>query len=116
MRAGLLSQPEVIQRINEKFVITTITYPDLTKIAKTGDELAGKVAEHWTSPVTLLFLTPEGRFITKLSPLAELPDVHPDTSTRPGQRKDPASHLNNARLFLKHLDQHFGETSAVASP
>jgi hypothetical protein len=69
------------------------------------------VADHWSSPVTLMFLTPEGRFITKLTPLTDLTDVHPDTSPRPGQRKDPASHLKNTRVFLKHLDQYFGETN-----
>jgi hypothetical protein len=113
VRAGLLSQPQVIQRINETFVSTSITYPELAKMVKAGDEFAGKVAAHWFSPVTLIFLTTEGRFITRLSPLAELCEVHPDTSPRPGQMKDPESHLQNTKVFLKHLDEHFGATTTT---
>jgi hypothetical protein len=109
VRAGLLSQPQVIRRINGQFVSTTITYPELAKMAKAGDELAGKAADHWSPPVTLMFLTPEGRFVTKLDVLRNLTDVHPDTANRPGQKKDPASLSNNTRVFLEHLDQHFGE-------
>jgi hypothetical protein len=108
VRAGLLSQPKVIQRINGQFVSTTITFPEMAKLAKAGDELAGKATDHWSPPVTLMFLNPEGGFLSKLDVLKNLTDVHPDTAHRPGQKKDPASLVNNTRVFLEHLDKQFG--------
>jgi hypothetical protein len=41
--------------------------------------------------------------------LQELTDVHPDTDLRPGQRHDFSAE-RNARVFLKHVDEHFGKT------
>src|SRR5262249_46806457 len=110
MRAGLLSQPQVIQRINDHFVSTTITYPELARLAEPGDALARAVADHWTSPVNLMFLTPEGRFVSKLTSLTDFTDVHPDTSLRPGQKRDSACDVTNTRVFMKHLD-HFLDSS-----
>lgn len=108
MRAGLLSQPQVIKKINERFVSTTITYYDLQEIEKKGDKLASEIVTNWSNPVTLMFLTPEGRYITKLSVLEQLNSIHPDTTFRPGQKRD-ANSEENMRLFLKHVDQHFGK-------
>ena len=108
MRAGLLSQPEVIQKINERFVCTTITYFDLKELSKGGDKLARKVAPHWSNPVSLMFFTSEGGFLTKLNPVKDFTDVHPDTDLRPGQRYDPSPE-NNTRLFLRHVDEYFGK-------
>ena len=42
-----------------------------------------RCALHWTTPLVLAFYSPEGRYITKLSSLKELCEVHPDTSRRP---------------------------------
>lgn len=112
MRAGLLSQPEVIQRINRQFVSTTLSYPDLRKRGDAGDELAKEILRHWQIPLVLVFLTPEGRFITKLSSLDELNEVHPDTTKRneAPQRHSLDSDANNTRVFLKHLRGHFPES------
>ncbi len=108
MRAGLLSQPEVIQKVNETFVSTTMTYFDLSRLAKGGDELAGEAVRHWSNPVSLMFFTPDGRFVTKLTQLEDLTDVHPDTDLRPGQRHDPSPE-RNVKVFLKHVDEYFGK-------
>lgn len=109
MRAGLLSQPEVIQRINQQFVSTTLSYPVLKKYADSGHAIAREVLLHWNIPLVLVFLTPEGQFITKLSSLAELTEVHPDTTkrTEATQYHNPESEVNNTRVFLKHLDKCF---------
>jgi hypothetical protein len=77
-------------------------------MAKTGDELAHTVAEHFLGPVELLFLTSEGRFVTKLTSVQDLTDIHPDTDFRPGMRYD-ASPERNVRRFLQHVEQHFGK-------
>ena len=109
MRAGLLSQPEVIQRINQRFVSATLSYNEIRKLANSGNALALEFVPHWQTPLILAFFSPEGKFITKLSSLTDLTEVHPDTSRRPEapQFHTPDSEVNNARVFLKHLDKHF---------
>ena len=113
MRAGLLSQPEVIRRINRQFVSTTLSYPDLKKRGDAGDALAKEVLRHWQIPLVLVFLTPEGRFINKLSSLDQLNEVHPDTTKRneAPQRHSLESEGRNARVFLEHLTKHFPESA-----
>ena len=96
----------MIRRINERFVSTTITYYDLLEVEKTGDVLAKEVAANWSNPVSLMFLTPEGKYVTKLTLLKELLDIHPDTTFRPGQTRSSSADQNE-QIFLKHLDEHF---------
>ena len=107
MRAGLLSKPEVIQYINKRFVSTTITYFDLQDVVKKGDPLAIELAANWANPVTLMFLTSEGRYISKLDVLRDLNAIHPDTTFRPGQKRDPCPE-ENMQVFLNHVNQYFG--------
>jgi hypothetical protein len=107
VRAGLLSQPEVIEKLNERFVSTTLTYFDLAPLAKKGNGLAREVVANWANPVSLMFFTPQGRFVTKLTQLRELTAIHPDTDLRPGQRHDPSPE-GNVRAFLEHVERHFG--------
>jgi hypothetical protein len=109
LRAGLLSDPQVIQKVNEQFVSVTLPSADLSKRAASGDALAREILNHWQLPVGLIFLTPEGQFVTKLSSLTDLNEVHPDTTRRPEapQYHSLKSDVNNARIFLKHLAQHF---------
>lgn len=109
MRAGLLSQPRVIQRINQQFVSTTISADDLSKLAYFKNELAQKVLRHWETPLVLVFLSPEGELITKLTSLKELNKVHPDTSMRPEapQIHSCTSDTENAQVFLEHVKKHF---------
>jgi hypothetical protein len=109
LRAGLLSQPEVIQRLNQQFVTTTLSYFELLQLARSENALAREVLLHWQTPLVLVFLSPEGRFVTKLSSLTDLTQVHPDTTKRPEapQYHSLESDVNNARVFLKHLNRHF---------
>ena len=51
MRAGLLSDPKVIHRLNEDFVCTSIIIDDLQKRADAGDEYAKRLAKAWNYPV-----------------------------------------------------------------
>jgi hypothetical protein len=109
LRAGLLSQPQVIQRINQQFVCATLSYFELMDHAEAGSALAREVLKHWQTPLVLVFLSPDGRFVSKLSSLKELNEVHPDTSRRPEapQQSSVNSDVDNARVFLRHLDEHF---------
>jgi hypothetical protein len=81
----------------------------LVQLGQSGNGLAREVLHHWSTPLVLVFLTPEGKFVTKLSSLTDLNEVHPDTSRRPEapQFANVNSDVNNARVFLDHLNRHF---------
>ena len=109
MRAGLLSQPPVIQRLNQQFVCATIPAYEVSRLAHEGNPLAREVFRHWEVPLVLAFFDSEGRFVTKMSSLKELNQVHPETSRRPEapQTATVESEGNNTRVFLQHLDRYF---------
>jgi hypothetical protein len=99
----------VIQRLNEQFVCTTLSYPEVWKLSLEGNPIARQVVDRWSVPLVLLFLTPECQFVLKLSSLAQLDEVHPETTRRPEapQRSGVDSPANNTRVFLNSLDRHF---------
>jgi hypothetical protein len=101
----------VIERINRQFISVTVSAQELKRLAESGNEIAREALRHWQLPLILVFLSPEGKFVTMLSSLCELNQVHPDSTRRPEAPQFPSldSDVNNARVFLKHLDQHFGD-------
>jgi hypothetical protein len=109
LRAGLLSDPEVIHHLNQRFVSTAIIIDDAQKCAANGNELARQLADQWEYPLEMIFLTSDGRVVSKLNSFKDFPGVHPDVVAPPRQkhlaREDEHSHRD---LFLKHLAQHFG--------
>ena len=111
MRAGLLSDPKVITRLNKDFVSTSIIIDDLEKRAADGDELAKKLAAEWVYPVEMMFLTPECTVVSKLNSYKDFPGMHPDVSAPPGKRHaargEEQSHSDS---FLSHIGRHFGVT------
>ena len=86
MRAGLLSDPKVITRLNKDFVSTSIIIDDLEKRAADGDELAKKLAAEWVYPVEMMFLMPDCTVVSKLNSYKDFPGMHPDVSAPPGKR------------------------------
>lgn len=104
MRAGLLSEPQVIRRINEQFVSTAIIIDDAEELAKSGDPLAETAAEHWEFPLDMMFLSPEGALINKLNSFRDLRDAHPEVGHPPEGRGRAPSHLE---VLMNHLDTHF---------
>ena len=110
MRAGLLSDPEVITRLNKEFVSTSIIIDDLEKLAASGDELAKRLVGQWEYPVELIFLTAGGTLVSKLNSFKDFPGMHPDVSAPPGNRHkklgDEHSHTN---IFLNHVARYFGK-------
>jgi hypothetical protein len=108
LRAGLLSDPEVITRLNERFVCTTILINDISKRAESGDELAKQLKAQWTYPLQMIFLRPDGTFVSKLNSFKDFPGVHPDVAAPPGkERVEAASERVHVEAFLKHLAEHF---------
>jgi hypothetical protein len=109
LRAGLLSDPEVIDRLNERFVCTTVLIDDAKKLADRGDELAKQLAAHWTYPLEMLFLRPDATLVSGLNSFKDFPGVHPDVAAPPGKtRVERENERAHVELFLKHLDEHFG--------
>lgn len=108
MRAGLLSDPEVISRLNANFVCTTVIINDVKQRAAAGDELAKQLQAHWTYPLEMMFLRPDGGLISKLNSFKDFPGVHADVAAPPGKpRVEVANERAHAEAFLKHLAEHF---------
>ena len=108
MRAGLLSDPEVITRLNENFVCTTVIIDDVRKRAEKGDEFARQLVAHWTYPLEMMFLRTDGSLITKLNSFKDFPGVHPDVAAPPGKpRVEVTNDRAHAEMFLKHLAETF---------
>jgi hypothetical protein len=109
LRAGLLSDPKVIARLNRQFVSTSIIIDDLEKHAARGDRLAKKLVDEWEYPVEMMFVKPDGTVVSKLNSFKDFPGMHPDVSAPPGKRyagrKEDGSH---SKMFLEHLARHFG--------
>ena len=110
MRAGLLSQPRVIEEINSKFVSTWILVDDAKRLAEAGDPLAGTLASNWEFPVEMMFVTSDGKLLRRLNSDKDFKDVHPDVSI-PG-----TSYLPNGIIRPPHVDvffQHANEVLAI---
>ncbi len=114
MRAGLLSDPEVISRLNRNFVSTSVIIDDVQKRAESGDELAKQLVDHWEYPVEMMFLSPPSgstkcTLVSKLNSFKDFPGVHRDVVAPPKKQhvelEDDHSHRD---IFLKHLARHFG--------
>jgi len=104
LRAGLLSDPEVISRLNQGFVCTTVIIDDVKKRAESGNEFAKQLAAHWSYPLQMIFLKPDGSLISKLNSFKDFPGVHPDVAAPPDkQRVETTDERANVDAFLKHL-------------
>jgi hypothetical protein len=110
MRAGLLSDPDVINRLNKSFVSTSMIIDDLQKRAEVGDELAKQLAAHWEYPVEMIFLTPACKLVFKLNSVQDFSAPHPDvprlakSGTLQVQEEGPYS---DDQVFLKQVALHF---------
>ncbi len=108
MRAGLLSDGEVINRLNDSFVSTSVIIDDVKKRAESGDELAQQLAAQWEYPLEMIFLNPVCGLVSKLNSYKDFPGVHPDVVAPPKGRhmasKNERSHVDD---FLKHVARHF---------
>ena len=108
MRAGLLSDPEVITRLNDNFVCTTVLIDDVRKAAAKGDSFAKQLEGEWTYPLEMIFIRSDGRLISKLNSFKDFPGVHPDVAAPPGkERVQVANERAHVELFLKHLAEHW---------
>ncbi|HEX3152058.1 MAG TPA: hypothetical protein VHR66_28550 [Gemmataceae bacterium] len=99
----------MIQRLNEQFVCTTLTYPEVWQLSEQGSKLARQVVQRWSIPLVLVFLNPESDFVFRLSSLSELNEVHPETTrrTEAPQKRGTDADANNMRVFFEHVDKYF---------
>ena len=68
MRAGPLSDPEVIKAVNEKFVNTWVLLRELPELisgakGETAGRIAKKIQQHYTDSVDILVFTPDAEVI-----------------------------------------------------
>jgi hypothetical protein len=106
LRAGLLSNPAVIELVNRKFVATWIIVDEAEKLARRGNRLARTASLGWEFPLDIMFLTHDGELLNKLNSFSDLRDAHPDVGHPPEGRGKSAPHLTT---FLGHVKEHFGE-------
>jgi hypothetical protein len=108
LRAGLLSDPDVIILLNRRFVCISSIIDDVQKRAESGDELARYLAAQWKYPVEMMFISPACTLVSKLNSYEDFPGVHLDVNAPPGkrhvQRGDERSHVD---IFLRHVALHF---------
>jgi hypothetical protein len=108
LRAGLLSDPEVIARLNSGFVCTSIIIDDLEQRAKSGDELAKRLVGQWEYPVEFILARTDGTVVSKMNSFKDFPGIHPDVSAPPGHQhsalRDERTH---AEVFLREVDFYF---------
>ena len=110
MRAGLLSDAEVISRLNKRFVCTTVLIDDARKRAKSGDPLAKQLEAHWSYPLQMMFLKTDGSLISKLNSFKDFPGVHPDVAAPPDKKRiEAANERAHVDVFLNHLAEHFSK-------
>jgi hypothetical protein len=110
LRAGLLSDPRVVNRLNQEFVNTSIIIDDLEKQAANGDELAKRLVAEWVYPVEMMFVRPDGTLVSKLNSFKDFPGMHPDVSAPPGKKHaDKTDEQSHSMAFLNHLNAHFGK-------
>ena len=105
MRAGLLSNPRVIEILNQKFVNTWIIIDDIMKrLGGKDDQLATTLLCLHQYPLDFMFLSPEGKFITRMTSFKDLPGAHPDVGH---PRREPQE--SYVDVFLNTVDKYFGE-------
>jgi hypothetical protein len=103
LRAGLLSNPEVIETINRKFVSIWVIYDELITQAADGDRLARVLSVNHEYPLDFMFLTPNGQLITRLTSFKDLPSAHQAVAH---PQRGGNSHFN---VFMNRVKKHFGE-------
>jgi hypothetical protein len=94
----------VIATLNEKFVSTWIIIDDIKRrLGGQQDALANTLLYLHQYPFDFMFLTPEGKFVTRLTSFQDLPAAHPAVSH---PRRD--GHESHADIFLETVAKHFG--------
>ena len=105
MRAGLLSERDVINLVNKNFVSTWVLIDDLKKYVGAQEQFANTLANHWEYPLDLMFLTADGQFATKLNSFRDFPAHHDVGHPRHPFSQFGASH---ADIFLEQARQFLG--------
>jgi len=93
LRAGLLSDTRVIETLNEKFVSTWIIIDDIMrKLGQEEHDLATMLLEQHQYPLDFVFLSPQGKMITRLTSFGDLRGAHPAVGHP--QRESHESHVD----------------------
>jgi hypothetical protein len=105
LRAGLLSDNNVIRLVNENFVCTWALIDDLHSHVGKGIRLANVLARNWEYPLDIMFLKPDGELADKLNSFRDFPNAHIDVGHPGAHVPDGPSHsdifLKRAKAFLR---------------
>jgi hypothetical protein len=105
LRAGLLSEKEVVGLINENFVSTWVLIDVIKSHAGKGNLLADTLASNWEYPLDLMFLKTNGEFVAKLNSFRDFPNAHVDVGF-PNRVPDGLSHTET---FLRRANEVLGD-------
>jgi hypothetical protein len=105
LRAGLLSENEVIRMINENYVSTWVLIDDVKSYSGKEQRLAATLASNWEYPLDLMFLTSSGEFFGKLNSFRDFPNAHVDVGHPGTHLPDSVAHseifLSKAKELLR---------------
>jgi len=113
MRAGLLSDHEVIKLINDRFVCTWVLLDELKQFADRDVSFATTLKDNWDYPLDLMFLTTEGEFVKKLNSFRDFP-AHREVG-HPGHPFAPFG-PTHADVFLRHAKGFLLKMTEIGRP
>ncbi len=77
---------------------------DARRRGREGDALGTTIAANWEFPLDVMFISTEGKLITKLNSFRDLKAAHPDVGHPPEGRGRSAPHLE---AFFRHVERNF---------
>lgn len=80
MRAGLLSDSQVIQLLDERFVCSWVVHDEISDPSWSGLPIAHVLDKEHEYPFDFMFFAPDGSFLGKLTSFRHLRGAHPDVA------------------------------------
>lgn len=80
MRAGLLSDPQVIQLLDEHFVCSWVVHHEISDPAWSGLPITRTILEHHEYPFDFMFWAPDGTYLGLVTSFRHLRSAHPDVA------------------------------------
>jgi hypothetical protein len=95
----------VIETLDEKFVSTWVIIDEVrARLGPENEALATQLFYQPQDPLDFVVLSPEGRYVTRLTSFQDLRGAHPAVGHP--QREEQESHVD---VFLRTVAEHFGE-------
>ena len=95
----------MIDTLNAKFINTWVIIEDIRpRLGAEHPELADLLILQHEYPLDFVFLSPEGKLVTRLTSFKDMPGAHPAVGHPRRDRKEA-----HVEIFLQTITAHFGE-------